>query len=201
MASIDYTCIGNIKSDLDINDTSYDKVLQRAVTGVSRAIDAMLNPDDDSNGGLLKSGKDEHLDIYESPMNWKIYLKFRPVISVQQINVTYYNTSYVLDPIFYIVKKNGIILRREIVGVQVLDIQYTAGYLIDWQNQDDVTKHNFPSDLELACRELVIERYNLRNSRGLQSETVGSWSRTFKQGIMDDPLIKQIIGKYGIPTL
>ena len=69
---------------------------------------------------------------------------------------------------------------------------YTAGYLIDWDNQEDPTKHNLPSDLSMLCEDLVVRWWKRRDQGDKTSQTFnGSTIQWNKDLTSDDKAIMQ----------
>jgi len=84
---------------------------------------------------------------------------------------------------------------------QAFQVQYTAGYLIDWAAYNDPTQHTLPRDLTLACTELAAKVFNLRNSIGTYQEATEGQSVTYEsdryQSALNDQ-IKTTLNKYKI---
>lgn len=78
---------------------------------------------------------------------------------------------------------------------------YVAGYLIDFDNENDITKHTLPSELEYACLKMVSGVFNSRKNEGLESVKVGDIAMKFKDMSMSDKEINDILGKYVSTTL
>ncbi len=88
-----------------------------------------------------------------------------------------------------------------IEGPQRYRATYVAGYLIDFNNENDPTKHTLPQDLEYACLLLVSGKMNLRKSGGLTSARVGDISMTFRDLADGDPEVKAILERYTSATI
>jgi hypothetical protein len=56
-------------------------------------------------------------------------------------------------------------------GTNMVRVSYVAGYLVDWQNVGDLTKHNLPADLSDLAERLVIKMYNRREKTGIKNES------------------------------
>ncbi len=56
-------------------------------------------------------------------------------------------------------------------GSNMVRVSYVAGYLIDFTNVGDITKHNLPFDLSAAAERLVAKMYYRRQKIALKSET------------------------------
>jgi len=80
-------------------------------------------------------------------------------------------------------------------------VTYTAGYKIDFDNENDTTRHTLPQELEYACMQLTGGYVNNSKGLGLSSAKVGDVAMTFRQGVSDSPEIKEILGKYASATV
>lgn len=80
---------------------------------------------------------------------------------------------------------------------QGLQLVYTAGYLIDFANETDTTKHNLPNDLTMACTMLVAHYHTIRQASGISSLATEGQSVSFK-GTSDQlpDAVKQVLGAY-----
>jgi len=66
-----------------------------------------------------------------------------------------------------------------------LKVVYTGGYLIDFSNESDITKHTLPFDLTQTVTEMVANAFNLRKTGGISSETTEGQSITYQTGNRD----------------
>jgi hypothetical protein len=78
---------------------------------------------------------------------------------------------------------------------------YTAGFLIDFANENDPTKHTLPQEIEYACLKLMSAIFNSRKAEGLQSAKVGDISMTYRKAAFSDEDIMDILGKYEFVTI
>jgi hypothetical protein len=192
----EYTSVQNVKEDLGITTMDYDNSLQRAIKSMSRYIESVIGYT------LDRKAVTERFDLGVNANAGTIYLGYRPVNSVTSIDIVVGASSEELDASEYFVYPDHVKLNRYSIGNQTLEIVYNAGYLIDWANQDDPTKHNLPDDIEDVCRQLVIQRYNRRDGKELKAETIGSWSRQFAlSSDKGDALIKDVLKYYALPSL
>lgn len=79
-----------------------------------------------------------------------------------------------------------------------LSFTYTAGYLIDFANETDITKHTLPFDLTQVCTQMVAEQMNIRKSRGIKTESTEGQSITYfdRSGSNMDPMTLETLRKY-----
>jgi len=78
---------------------------------------------------------------------------------------------------------------------------YVAGYLIDFANEADTTKHTLPMELEFACQKLVSAIFNTRKSEGYTQQKVGDLSVTLKKEVFNDKETRAILDKYTQATI
>lgn len=88
----------------------------------------------------------------------------------------------------------GVIRVRLPPGLQNIRISYTAGYLIDFTNENDPTLHTLPFDLTDLCERLVTRFFKKREAEGRSSETFNQSSVTWKD-VLDD-YDEAVIGNY-----
>lgn len=86
-------------------------------------------------------------------------------------------------------------------GPQRYRVTYTAGYLIDFDNENDPTKHTLPQELEYACLQLMSGFMNTRKSQGMSAAKVGDVSMSFKGVVAVDPEVKGILEKYATAAI
>lgn len=78
---------------------------------------------------------------------------------------------------------------------------YTAGYLIDFDNENTAASHTLPGEIEYACQKLVSAAFNTRRAEGFQSTSQGDTSVTLKAKLHDDDETRAILDKYAAPTI
>ncbi len=71
-------------------------------------------------------------------------------------------------------------------GTNNLRVTYVAGYLIDFANQIDPTKHTLPFTLSDLCERMVVAAFKKRPSEGLSSEQVQEYSRAYRENSMSE---------------
>lgn len=64
-------------------------------------------------------------------------------------------------------------------GFQNIRVSYTAGYLIDWANMYDRTKHTLPLDLTDLAERLTIRLFKKREAEGKDAESFNQSSITW----------------------
>lgn len=189
----DYTLKEYLKYDLGISGSTYDADLDRFIRSVTAYINLQIFGKPGET--LEASERTEVFDILEVPRKNHIYLAHKPIIEIDSVTLGS-DETLTTDDYYSYPDEGKLILRETGVGRQILTVVYTGGYLIDWENVDDPTKHNLPWEIEELARILVIERWNNRSKgENLKSESIGSWSRTWKSvneqqgGYIDNILI------------
>lgn len=80
-------------------------------------------------------------------------------------------------------------------------VSYTAGYLIDFDNEDNPALHTLPAELEYITHKLVSSIINNIKSEGQSNVRVGDMSVTINQAVFGSSEIKEMLGKYSTPTI
>lgn len=81
-----------------------------------------------------------------------------------------------------------------------LKVEYNAGYLIDWENEGDLEKHNLPSDLTDLAERLVIKLYKRKEAEGKISEGFDGAQIAWRDDLTKED--RAVIDRYRrLPTL
>ena len=75
-------------------------------------------------------------------------------------------------------------------------VTYTAGYLIDFDNAGDVTKHTLPADLSRLCDNLVVRWLKRRDFAGMNAKTLDASTINWRDKMDQDD--QDIIGQYRV---
>ncbi len=115
------------------------------------------------------------LFLNQFPITAVTYLKYRAG-TVDNPNWVTYNTNSYLNYL-----KEGFIRFYGVLPEisQALQVTYTAGYLIDFAHETDLTKHNLPWDLCMVATEIVARKMQFRQAQGMKSMSVEGESVTF----------------------
>jgi hypothetical protein len=162
-----------IKDKLSIDNQNHDTVLDRLITAATDWIESQ------TNRRFKKTTYTNETYNVDQNRNFLI-LKQTPVITLSSFQyreglpnaITWHNVNaaeYELhaDP------ETGIIycyftLQR---GPNQYRATYDAGYLIDFDNINDTSKHTLPGDLTELTEKMVIKAFKKREKAGLQSES------------------------------
>lgn len=79
-------------------------------------------------------------------------------------------------------------------GKQTTRVVYEAGYLIDWNKENDITAHTLPEDISGLATRLVIHMYNTRNNHGRANVSNRDSSQTLVEGLTE--IDKRVLYNY-----
>lgn len=204
------TTLARAKIFLDISGDSKDGLITMLINQATGFIESYCK-----RNFLQQTYTDE---VYDGTGGDTLVLKQNPVASVTRLQV---NTSgdsspawQTIDSNNYFVDASGLVrLNNPVAGFldqdagsflpdpQKYRVTYAAGYLIDFANENDPTKHTLPQDLEYACQLLVSGKMNTRKSGGLTAARVGDISMTFRDLAQGDPEVKAILERYAEATI
>lgn len=189
-----------VKSFLGITDSSSDTVIDELITGVTAFIKSYCG-----GRSFLSASYVETYDTYKG--RHKIFLKQLPVSAISAVEyrsgtpsspqwVTYSADGYL--PYF----STGYIYFYGALPqiAQGMRISYTAGYLIDWNNEFSAT-HTLPADLTLAANEMVASLFNTRRASGITNETTEGQSITYDFNKAVTPQVSEILTSYKITRI
>jgi hypothetical protein len=176
------TTLYKVKLLLGINNTSQDDLLDELINYASSFIEGTCN---------RKFVSAEYEEIFDAPNGNKLFLANYPVTDFTSFK---YRNSVISNPTwldfnandYTVYDKEGYIefMYANFAGMisrqKAFKAEYTAGYLVDWNNEFDATKHTLPNDITMLCGQLVSMLYNLRNSSGLASESTEGQSITYQ---------------------
>lgn len=203
------TTLDRAKSFLEISGDSKDTILTLLINQVTGSIEQFLKR------SLLSQS---YTEKYDGTGNNTLVLNQFPVTAFTSLEV---NTSgdstedwQTIDTKNYFWYRDGrVVLNNPIAGFLDQDAgdflpypkkykaTYTAGFLIDFANENNPSLHTLPSELEYACLKMLGSAYNSRKSEGLQNIKVGDISMTFMQAVNKDAEVKEILGKYVSATI
>ncbi|MEN6325793.1 MAG: hypothetical protein ABFD18_06265 [Syntrophomonas sp.] len=168
-----------------INDTDYDKTIERQINAISEAIENYcIRHFEKAEYTEKYSGNDkDYLRLNQYPVNLITYIK----VLDTEIDSTLYD--YLND--------SGILYNQDIwpSGKRNIEVNYDAGYVLP-KDEDGEISRTLPYDLEDACIEMVAAKFNQR-----QEEAAGKLSRTQEEYNVryekDIPAhIRQVLDRY-----
>jgi len=196
------TTLKRVKERMTIANADHDTVLERLINAASDFIEGYLNR-------ILKrtAYSNEIYSVY-APRQEMFGLKQTPVTTLTSAQyragtISSPNwTSFIADEYELVGDgKSGIVKIYGGVkeGVNVIRFTYTAGYLIDFDNTKDVSKHTLPFDLSELVERLVVRTFKRRDSEGKTSE--GFEGAQVNWGAILDTEGKDILDRYRrVPT-
>lgn len=203
------TTLARAKSFLEVSGDSKDSVLTMIINQVSGSIEAFLK-----RRLLSQTYTDEK---YDGTGSETLVLKNFPVTAFTNLKVNVSgDSSESLETIsserYFWYQDGRVVLNTGsgfVDGNSAYFVKapnkyratYTAGYLIDFDNENTPASHTLPQELEYACLKLVSAVYNSRKGEGLQSIKVGDIAMTFKKTSVADEEVSAILNKYVSATL
>lgn len=199
------TTLARAKSFMGVSGDSEDTVITILINQATGFIESFLNRN------LLSQTYTEQ--EYDGTGTDTLVLKHQPVTAFSKLEVNTSGDSTAswqeIQSKNYFWYENGIVeLNNPTAGFLDQDAgkflphpkkyraTYTAGYLIDFANENDPSSHTLPLDIEYACMKLVSAMRNARKGEGLQSAQVGDIRMSFRSEVMKSAELKEILGKY-----
>lgn len=196
------TTLARVKGSLGILDTSSDSYLTDSINQASAWAQNYC--------GGRNFMSQSYTEIYDTRQNsQKIFLRQRPVTNdnISGGMVVNYRSGIPTNPIWVLYDPNSYVVYKpegyiHFYGMlpkvhQGLQITYTAGYLIDFTNEYDVTKHTLPEDLTWAVTQLVSREFNMRQAKGLMMMMTEGQRLQFRDTL--DPDIQNVLDSYKTP--
>ena len=193
------TTLQKVKDALGISDTNSDTFLNEMINQAS-----MWAQNYCGGRNFLSQ---QYVEVYDTrEMSQKIFLRQRPLTSdnINGLLVVKYRSGIPTNPLWVVYDANGYVVYMpegyihfygQLPKVhQGLQITYTAGYLIDFTNEFDNTKHTLPEDLTWAVTQLVSREMNLRLTKGQALILTEGQRIQFKDAL--DPDIQGILDSY-----
>jgi len=194
------TTIARIKAKMVITGTGFDTVLERQISAVTDFIENECNR-------RFKSATYTN-EIYSIQRNNQKYLllKNAPVTVLTSLEYrmgllsTPSWTAFLADDYALMEDgKSGIVYTSGLtVGPNMVRATYTAGYLIDFANSTDLTKHTLPADITDLCERLVIKWFKKKENWGQSTQGNSGDSVTWKDLLEEEDL--RTLAKYRRPA-
>lgn len=191
------TTLEMVKTFIGISESTYDQ----ALTDTINAVTAFFERECDrrfAENTYTNELYDSEFEPWESGLQMNLYVKQYPVSDFTTIEYRngdnaffeYQETDYLLYEEEGRIYFYGGVPR----GRQSVRVTYTAGYVIDWEDQ---AAHTLPMDLTYAVTHMVAKIFNTRKTLGIKSESIGSWSITYMDiAAAKDEVAKDAILKY-----
>lgn len=127
-----------------------------------------------------------YTEVYDTRNSSYLFLNQRPVTAITSVK---YRTGLPSSPTWVDYYANGYLsylgsgmirfFSKFVPFPQAFQVVYTAGYLIDFANFNDPTKHTLPHDLTQVAIEMVVAQYNTRMAQGVYQESTEGQSLTY----------------------
>lgn len=172
LVSYALTSLAKVKTYLGITDSTYDATLTQTINAVTDYIENYCG------GRRFKSTTysvaNNNIEMYDTNRQTKIFLNQYPVTAVNSVE---YRGGTISSPVWITYDANGYLpyLKEGYLRffnvlpkmAQSFRIGYTAGYLIDFDNEGS-SSHTLPLDLALVATELTAQIHQYRTSVGVK---------------------------------
>ena len=190
------TTSAKIKSQLGISVSDFDAILEGFIASASMFIENECNTrfkratytQEIYNGSYPDGSKKSVLVLKNAPLV--------QVTAFQYRTGNKDNPNWVDLPTinFQEIPESASIQANIPAGIQNIRVSYVAGYLIDFTDIYDDTKHTLPFDISDLCERLVIRRFKKRESEGRSSESFNNSSITWSTEL--DAVDKAVLENY-----
>ena len=177
----DLTTYANVKEYLGLTDDNDEDFIGNLITRASDFIAKYCRR-------VFQDA--DYTEYYNGVGNRSICLKQYPVNSVASLHDDLdreYGTDHLIATTDYVIDEDAGILTldgyRFGAGLKNIKVVYNAGYA------------TIPANLEQACIELVSMKYNTKESEGIKSEKIGSYSVSYSEAEIP-ATIKATLTKY-----
>jgi Phage gp6-like head-tail connector protein len=191
------TNLARLKDRLTITETTKDAALERIINGATGYIERYCN-----RRFARATYTNEVHNVNGRDQDY-VSLRQVPIVSISSFQYragtpsTPSWTSFIADQ--YEIAGDGLAgLVRVYGGVpygtNAIRATYIAGFLIDWDNITDITKHTLPDELSDICERIATKLWKRREAEGKTQESFESSSVTW--GELIDAGDKEILDKY-----
>ena len=188
-----------VKDRMDITVATFDTLLKRMIYAAtafiekecgSRRFQTTTYTDEIYDGSTRDGSRKEWILLKHSPVTVFTIFSY----NVGSIGTPSWQTFNVED--YQRIDLEGIIrlFQRVPRGLQNIRITYTAGYLIDFDDPYDETKHTLPFDITELCERMVVRAFKKRTAEGKRIEGFESSTITWIEDLTKED--KQVIAFY-----
>lgn len=197
-----YTTLEKVKRHFTSINDEFDPLLTDLITEVSSKIDGYCNrklasdtyTDEVYNGSNVHGAPYSQLRLRNFPVISLSSLKYRSAHeSTGDTFDTYGAEEYVTEAKTGLISMLGGFFSA---GRANIKVTYTAGYLIDFDSEDDDSLHTLPQEITAVATSLVVQAFNQRQSHGTTSEQVGSNTITYVDGMPKSAI--EVLDKYRV---
>lgn len=181
MPSIDYalTTKERIKERLGISVTGFDTLIDHLIANITSFIE-------NECGGRRFKKTTYTNEIHDGDGKKYLKIKHAPINSISSFQ---YNGGTVSSPVwtnfladdYQLLDKEGMIYVAGgmLRGLRNIRVTYDAGFLIDFANETDTTKHTLPFDISGLAERLVVKEFKRREDIGKSGESIGDMTINF----------------------
>ncbi len=181
----DLTTREKVKGYLGISGTTHDDIIDSLISDVSSQVEVYCN-----RNFLL----DSYVEYFDTEAgDSKVFVSNHPMGTA--VTVSYRQGAWG-DPTWELFNVNDYLISPEMGKIafamrfasyeRYIKVDYTGGYLIDFNNETDITRHTLPRDLSFLVTEMVSNSYNIRKTSGILSESTEGQSITYTTGTSRD---------------
>lgn len=176
----DLTTASKVKTFLGISSSTYDMLLASLVSSISSQVETFCNRT------FVRGTYTEYFDTELGDK--KIFPSNYPIVSLTSVQYqtgTWDNLTWLDFPASYY------LLNSEMGKIsfgsplpeaeKYIKVVYVGGYLIDFANETDNTKHTLPADLSLLVTEMAAQSFNNRQAQGISNMSTEGQSITYKE--------------------
>jgi hypothetical protein len=170
-----------VKDFLGITNVTSDTAITEIVKNTSSQIEVYCNR------SFASTTYTEYIDTSKDYR--KIWLRNFPVSSITSLK---YRDGVFSNLTWTSFNANDYLLTNEMGKLyfaydlperdKYIEAVYVGGYLIDFANESDITKHTLPAGLTQIATEMCANTFNLSKSSGIQSESTEGQSITYGGG-------------------
>jgi uncharacterized phiE125 gp8 family phage protein len=173
------TTVEKVKRLLHTSSTTDDDLITELINSCSAKIERLCNRQ------FLARAYTERMDGHDTH---KLVVKHYPINEITAIYEvsgagSEEETELIADTIYRYDSETGIIELIADVWTSAFDTAFAAGFL-NYEVQYNGGYATIPDDVDMVCRELVVEAYNLsKRDSTLRSESLGDYSYTLADGL------------------
>lgn len=190
--AVDYglTTEARVKAKLGITVSSHDTVLKRMIYSVTdymqkqtgRTFKQATYTNELYNGQTPTGARQHVIVLKNAPVSTVSSFEYKSGTNSNPTWTAFSVDDYDTELTRGIIYPKGSLAK----GIGNLRATYTAGYLIDFDNEFNEDSHTLPYDLTEVCERAVTRLYKKRESEGKEAETFDTSSINWVEGIFDE---------------
>ena len=167
-----------VKTYLGLSGSTHDTLIDELIKNATASIERFCN---------RSFTEDEYTEYFDTIGGFnKLFLRNYPVASLTSVKYRTGTWGAItwesLNVNDYLLNDNGKVAFSFPFpeAEKYLQIVYTGGYKIDFDNELLIASHTLPFDLTQVATEIVAQTFNLRTSSGISNESTEGQSITYK---------------------